>query len=112
MAKKDNTTSSRFEVAIWSAADKLRGNLNASEYEGVVLVLVYIALHMNSINETAVGSTEECRFQAVDAVMRQVVGNRGIDAKLTLLRLCGVCLAVSSHAEEGEQQGDDAMLVH
>ena len=33
--KKENTTSIGFEDAIWRAADKLRGNLNASEYEGV-----------------------------------------------------------------------------
>ena len=34
MAKKtENTTSIGFEEAIWKAADKLRGNLNASEYE-------------------------------------------------------------------------------
>ena len=38
MAKKNsNTTSIGFEDAIWKAADKLRGNLNASEYEGVMI---------------------------------------------------------------------------
>jgi len=42
MAKKDNTTSIGFEDAIWKAADKLRGNLNASEYEGVVLGLIFL----------------------------------------------------------------------
>ena len=36
--KKENTTSIGFEDAIWRAADKLRGNLNASEYEGVFFV--------------------------------------------------------------------------
>ena len=42
MAKKENTTSIGFEEAIWRAADKLRGNLNASEYEGVVLGLIFL----------------------------------------------------------------------
>ena len=42
MAKKENTTSIGFEDAIWRAADKLRGNLNASEYEGVVLGLMQV----------------------------------------------------------------------
>ena len=42
MAKKDNTTSIGFEEVIWRAADKLRGNLNASEYEGVVLGLIFL----------------------------------------------------------------------
>ena len=45
----------------------------------VKLVVVFIAFHVDSIDETAVGSTEECRFQAVDAVVRQVVSNCGID---------------------------------
>ena len=31
--KKDNTTSIGFEETIWRAADKLRGNLNAAEYD-------------------------------------------------------------------------------
>ena len=42
MAKKENTTSIGFEEIIWRAADKLRGNLNASEYEGVVLGLIFL----------------------------------------------------------------------
>ena len=40
--KKDNTTSIGFEETIWRAADKLRGNLNAAEYEGVVLGLIFL----------------------------------------------------------------------
>ena len=40
--KKENTTSIGFEDAIWRAADKLRGNLNAAEYEGVVLGLIFL----------------------------------------------------------------------
>ena len=43
MAKKnENTTSIGFEETIWRAADKLRGNLNAAEYEGVVLGLIFL----------------------------------------------------------------------
>ena len=43
MAKKNNnTTSIGFEDKIWKAADNLRGNLNASEYEGVVLGLIFL----------------------------------------------------------------------
>lgn len=43
MAKKQtSTTSIGFEEVIWRAADKLRGNLNASEYEGVVLGLIFL----------------------------------------------------------------------
>ena len=40
--KKDNTTSIGFEETFWRAADKLRGNLNAAEYEGVVLGLIFL----------------------------------------------------------------------
>ena len=42
MAKKENTTSIGFEEKIWRAADKLRGNLDAAEYEGVVLGLIFL----------------------------------------------------------------------
>jgi type I restriction enzyme M protein len=42
MAKKENTTSIGFEEIIWRAADKLRGNLSASDYEGVVLGLIFL----------------------------------------------------------------------
>lgn len=40
--KREDTTSIGFEETIWRAADKLRGNLNASEYEGVVLGLIFL----------------------------------------------------------------------
>lgn len=40
MAK--DTISIGFEDKIWKAADVLRGNLNASEYEGVVLGLIFL----------------------------------------------------------------------
>ena len=37
-----NTASLGFEQKIWEAADTLRGNLNAAEYEGVVLGLIFL----------------------------------------------------------------------
>lgn len=42
MAKNNNKTSLGFEDEIWKAADLLRGNLNAAEYEGVVLGLIFL----------------------------------------------------------------------
>lgn len=39
---KENTTSIGFEEKIWKAADILRGNLSASQYEGVVLGLIFL----------------------------------------------------------------------
>lgn len=43
MAKKTtDTISIGFEDKIWKAADVLRGNLNAAEYEGVVLGLIFL----------------------------------------------------------------------
>lgn len=43
MAKKtDNTAEIGFEQQIWKAADKLRGNLDASEYKSVVLGLIFL----------------------------------------------------------------------
>ena len=43
MAKKENTTSIGFEEIIWRAADKLRGNLSASDYVLGLIFLKYIS---------------------------------------------------------------------
>lgn len=40
--KKDNTAEIGFEQQIWAAADKLRGNIDASEYKNVVLGLIFL----------------------------------------------------------------------
>lgn len=40
--KTDNTAELGFEERIWKAADKLRGNLDASEYKSVVLGLIFL----------------------------------------------------------------------
>lgn len=40
--KTDNTTEIGFEEQIWRAADKLRGNIDASEYKNVVLGLIFL----------------------------------------------------------------------
>lgn len=40
--KADNTAEIGFEEQIWKAADKLRGNLDASEYKNVVLGLIFL----------------------------------------------------------------------
>ncbi len=40
--KPDNTAEIGFEEQIWKAADKLRGNIDASEYKNVVLGLIFL----------------------------------------------------------------------
>lgn len=40
--KRENTAEIGFEQQIWSAADKLRGNIDASEYKNVVLGLIFL----------------------------------------------------------------------
>ncbi|PAU66799.1 type I restriction-modification system subunit M N-terminal domain-containing protein, partial [Bifidobacterium criceti] len=40
--KKDNTAEIGFEKRIWGAADKLRGNIDPSEYKNVVLGLIFL----------------------------------------------------------------------
>lgn len=42
MAKKANNTEIGFEKEIWKAADKMRGNIDASEYKSVVLGLIFL----------------------------------------------------------------------
>jgi type I restriction enzyme M protein len=56
MAKENNTTSIGFEDKIWQAADVLRGNLNAAEYEGVVLGLIFLKYISDRFEAT-------CKFQ-------------------------------------------------
>ncbi len=40
--KKTNTADIGFEDKIWKAADKMRGNIDASEYKSVVLGLIFL----------------------------------------------------------------------
>ena len=42
MAKKINTAEIGFEKEIWKAADLLRGSMDAGEYKGVVLGLIFL----------------------------------------------------------------------
>ena len=42
MAKNNNTATIGFEEKIWSAADILRGNMDAAEYKHVVLGLIFL----------------------------------------------------------------------
>ena len=42
MAKKQDTISIGFEEKIWKAADILRGNIDAAQYKGVVLELIFL----------------------------------------------------------------------
>ena len=39
---KVNTADIGFEDQIWKAADKMRGNIDASEYKSVVLGLIFL----------------------------------------------------------------------
>ena len=39
---KINTADIGFEKEIWAAADKMRGNIDASEYKSVVLGLIFL----------------------------------------------------------------------
>ncbi len=43
--KKTNTTDIGFEDKIWKAADKMRGNIDASEYKSVVLGLIFFEIY-------------------------------------------------------------------
>ena len=42
MSKNNNGANLGFENKIWAAADKLRGNINASNYMNVVLGLIFL----------------------------------------------------------------------
>ena len=52
MAKNtDNTAEIGFEEQIWKAADKLRGNLDASEYKSVILGLIFLKYISDKFDE-------------------------------------------------------------
>lgn len=52
MAKKaDNTAEIGFEEQIWKAADKFRGNMDASEYKHVVLGLIFLKYISDKFNQ-------------------------------------------------------------
>ena len=69
------TTNVGFEEKLWSAADKLRSNMDAAEYKHVVLGLIFL--------------------KYVSDVRRHIVGgaNRTLISVLSPLRLCrtGTC---------------------
>lgn len=48
--KAENTAEIGFEQQIWSAADKLRGNIDASEYKSVVLGLIFLKYISDKFN--------------------------------------------------------------
>ena len=54
-----NTASIGFEKEIWSAADKLRGNVDASEYKHVVLGLIFLKYISDSFEEKYDSLVEE-----------------------------------------------------
>lgn len=45
------TTNVGFEDKLWSAADKLRGSMDASEYKHVVLGLIFLKFVSDSFND-------------------------------------------------------------
>jgi type I restriction enzyme M protein len=50
-----NSNSNRdFEAAMWAAADKLRGTLDAAEYKHVVLGLIFLKYISDSFEERRV----------------------------------------------------------
>jgi type I restriction enzyme M protein len=64
---KSNGATLGFEAALWAAADKLRNNLDASEYKHVVLGLIFLKYisdafeekHTQLLNEVSQGADPE-----------------------------------------------------
>src|SRR5438105_4896539 len=51
MAKSSSGGSRDFEAALWAAADKLRGTLDAAEYKHVVLGLIFLKYISDSFED-------------------------------------------------------------
>lgn len=54
-----NSADLGFEKKIWKAADKLRGNMDASEYKRVVLGLIFLKYISDSFEEKYIDLVEE-----------------------------------------------------
>lgn len=52
MQKQHNGTIVGFEETLWSAADKMRNNMDAAEYKHVVLGLIFLKYISDSFEET------------------------------------------------------------
>lgn len=50
-ASTDNTATVGFEEHLWTAADKLRGNMDASEYKNVILGLIFLKYVSDKFDE-------------------------------------------------------------
>ena len=50
-ATTDNTATVGFEEHLWTAADKLRGNMDASEYKSVILGLIFLKYVSDKFDE-------------------------------------------------------------
>ena len=48
---KENTATIGFEEHLWTAADKLRGNMDASEYKSVILGLIFLKYVSDKFDE-------------------------------------------------------------
>ena len=51
--KKQNSASIGFEETLWSAADKMRNNMDPAEYKHVVLGLIFLKYISDSFEEIA-----------------------------------------------------------
>ena len=52
-AKKQNSANVGFEETLWSAADKMRNNMDPAEYKHVVLGLIFLKYISDSFEEVA-----------------------------------------------------------
>ena len=51
MVKESNGANLGFEAKLWQTADKLRSNMDASEYKHVVLGLIFLKYISDAFNE-------------------------------------------------------------
>src|SRR5438067_1736644 len=58
-AAEDRQEPLGFEGTLWAAADRLRGNLDASEYKNVVLGLIFLKYVSDAFEERRAALTDE-----------------------------------------------------
>lgn len=83
------------ERQLWAAADKLRGNLDSSEYKHVVLGLIFLKYVSDAFEERRAWLQEQTRTEGSEYYMRRSkYGNAASQALRTYgISACDACVS-------------------
>ncbi len=79
-AKKQNSANVGFEETLWSAADKMRNNMDPAEYKHVVLGLIFLKYISDSFEEVAGKISKADKNKLERNAMKEI--KSGLSAKI------------------------------